>query len=634
MNKRKTSDTPGTDGRLFREAEIAVETRNDAEGKPEVFIRATVSSEAPCPRLLWDSEKEKWVRGSEVLGHSEGEIDDSRMRDGLVIQDTHWGDQIGIIRKPELKDGKLGGIIEFGCGKRAQEIARDAAAGIRRNMSVGYIVKECKKTDKKSEDGLPIYRAIKWTPYEASFVNVPADTNIGVGRVLDPDDASNPEVRAAEGNPSAVRTKENEMDPKAIAALMAKAERAHMKAADVSAMIEAGKSEPEIQSEIAERACAYADELAKKNAPKGIPARREIFDAGDEQKIGRKYDLMKVIRSLAGVRDADAGFEREVSDTIAQKVGRSARGFFVPESVLVRGMSVTLNNGTGTTAGDFGGKLVATDTLFSEMVPALVAETVLGKAGVRTLTGLVGNIEIPKAGAATAYWVSTEGGDATETTPAIGQIPSSPKTVGAYTDVTRNLMMQSGVGIQAFIADALRNALARAIEGAVFSGTGTSGQPTGLDNSSPNVIASATNPGLAKILSFISKIKEENAFGGSMKFIGSPAVWALLASTFDHVTVANKADTFSDSIATSRYLLDTDTDKVQGYDFLTSNLSTAKTLYFGDWSKILLAFWSGLDLTVDPYSLSKSGGARLVALQSMDVIVTQPKAFAKGVVIA
>ncbi len=74
-------------------------------------------------------------------------------------------------------------------------------------------------------------------------------------------------------------------------------------------------------------------------------------------------------------------------------------------------------------------------------------------------------------------------------------------------------------------------------------------------------------------------------------------------------------------------------EKVQGYDFIKSNLSTAKTLYFGDWSKMLLAFWSGIELTVDPYSLSKSGGLRLVALQSMDVVITQPKAFAKGVVL-
>ena len=226
MGRKKKTDQaqPPDDGRVFREAEIEIETRAAEDGKTETLVRATVSSETPYPRTMWDEENKAWVRGHEVLGHTKGEIDDSRMKDGLVIQDTHWGDQIGIIRKPELKDGKLGGVIEFGCGERAQEIAKDAAAGIRRNMSVGYIVKEYKK-DGKADDGLPIFRVTKWMPYEASFVNVPADTNIGVGRVADTTDETNGGgVRAAVENPSAVNNKEKEMDAKTIADWLAEDE--------------------------------------------------------------------------------------------------------------------------------------------------------------------------------------------------------------------------------------------------------------------------------------------------------------------------------------------------------------------------------------------------------------------------
>jgi hypothetical protein len=59
-----------------------------------------------------------------------------------------------------------------------------------------------------------------------------------------------------------------------------------------------------------------------------------------------------------------------------------------------------------------------------------------------------------------------------------------------------------------------------------------------------------------------------------------------------------------------------------------SNLCGAGKLYFGDWKNLVLAFWSGLDLTVDTASLSKSGGVRLVALQDCDVLVRHPEAFA------
>jgi len=648
MGKKKKTDgnEPRNDGRVFREAEIVAETRDAGDGKTEVVVRATVSSETPYPRQMWDEENKAWVHGHEVLGHAKGEIDESRMKDGLVIQDTHWGDQIGIIRKPELKDGKLGGVIEFGCGERAQEIARDAAAGIRRNMSVGYIVREYKKVG-KAEDGLPIFRVTKWTPYEASFVNVPADTNIGVGRVADTtDEGSEDAVRAAVVEPSAVTRKENEMDAKTIAALMAKAERAHMKAADVSAMIEAGKTETEIANEIAERACAYADELAKKPATPEAPKTKTAIDDGNAPAIGkgeRKYNLVNVVRAMVAAHEGkigpDVGFEREVSDEIGKRSGKKSEGgFFVPSSALLGSRAFDKANAAAA--------LVATDTLFGEFIEALVADTVLGAAGVRTLAGLVGDVTIPKSGSATAYWVTTEGGNATETTPNVGQVGATPHTVGAYTDITRKLLMQSGIGAQTLIADLLREAIGRAIEAAVFSGSGSSGQPLGLDNWSetiggdtfaiPTVSMTAGSPTHDNLVDFWQKVYTANAARGSLKYIGSPAVKALLCKTRDYTPFNNTGAKASSGVvgAVGNEYLCTKDGKVEGYDFLMSNLCNAKKLYFGDWSQIMLAFWSGIDLTVDTSSLSKSGGVRVVALQDCDVIVRHREAFAIGTAIA
>lgn len=638
MPKKKTDSTiPPKDGaRVFREAQIETETRSAEDGKTETVVRATVSSETPYKRVIWDAKEERWVRGYEVLGHGKGEIDRARMKDGLIIQDTHWGDQIGIIRNPEIKDGKLGGVIEFGCGERAQEIARDAAAGIRRNMSIGYIVNDYKK-DGTADDGLPIFRAVKWTPYEASFVNVPADTNIGVGRVADLTGEAEAGVRAA-GEPSAVKTKENEMDAKTIAALMAKAERAHMKAADISAMIEAGKTESEIANEIAERACAYADELAKKTAQPAGNVKTIIAD-GEAPAIGkseRKYSLVNVIRHMTlaheGAVGPDIGYEREISDEIARRSHKQAKGFYIPSGALTRAFDKA----------NAAAALVATDTLFGEFIEDLVAETVLGLAGVRTMSGLVGDVTIPKAGSATAYWVSTEGGNATESTPNIGQVGATPHTVGAYTDITRKLLMQSGIGAQAFIADELRKAIARAVETAVFSGTGASGQPLGLDNWAetvggqsygiPTVSMTAGSPTHDDLVAFWEALYTANAAGTSMKFIGSPAVKALLCKTRDFMPFNNTGAKASSGVVGgvgSEYLCTKD-GKVEGYDFLMSNLCNAKKLYFGDWSQIMLAFWSGIDLTVDTSSLSKSGGVRVVALQDCDVIVRHRQAFAIG----
>ena len=613
----KTAPAQAADARVYREAEFVMETRENENGEKETVVRASVSSEVPYLRwALWDDEVKAWVRGYEVLGHKEGEIDDRRMKDGLVIQDTHIGDQIGIIKKPEIKDGKICGVIEFGCGERAQEIAKDAAAGIRRNMSVGYVVQKLEKVG-KAKDGLPIFRATRWMPYEASFVNVPADTGVGVGRSQE----EKTSAAAVEETPAAVvnERKEQVMTPEQIAALVAKAERANIKATEVTAMVTSGKTYEEVCDMIAERACARVEEMAAKTATPAAPAaKRAIFDEGEEKTIAKRYNLLAVVRSMCAAHEGkstseDIGFEREISDEIAKQTRREAKGFFIPEAILSRAFD------KGTAAAGLVGK----NTLFSNAIEALVAETILGKAGVTTLSGLVGDIAIPKLGKAAGYWISTEGGDATESTPQVGQVEGRPHTVGAYTDITRRLLLQSGISAQNFIADALRSALARAIEQAAFSGTGADGQPSGLDKVSgvQTVAMTAGAPTKANMVEFWSKLYTANV-NGSKCFIGSPAVKALLAQTLD-IKEGSKSN-----VAHSRYLCED--DKVEGYDFHMSNLCGAGKLYFGDWSNLVLAFWSGLDLTVDTSSLSKSGGVRLVALQDCDILCRHAEAFAVG----
>ena len=632
MGKKKTDgDEPRNDGRVFREAEIVAETRDAGDGKTETIVRATVSSETPYPRTMWDEENKAWVRGHEVLGHAKGEIDESRMKDGLVIQDTHWGDQIGIIRKPELKDGKLGGVIEFGCGERAQEIARDAAAGIRRNMSVGYIVREYKKVG-KAEDGLPIFRVTKWTPYEASFVNVPADTNIGVGRVADTTDEGRGDVvRAAVVEPSAVTPKEKEMDAKTIAALMAKAERAHMKAADVSAMIEAGKTETEIANEIAERACAYADELAKKHAQPEPQRKTVIFDGGDERKIVKKYNLLNVIRALAKDGSPDVGFEREISDQIAKAQHKEARGFYIPEAVLVRAITGKTNV-TGEIVGN-GAATVETSLLASQYIDELVATTVLGAAGVQTVGGLVGDISIPKGTAVTAGWIA-EKDNAPTKTPTFSQVPGTPHTAAANAILSRRLVIQSSLAVQNLVARLILEAIGRAVEAAAFDGTGTNNQPTGLSATTGvgAVTMAKDAPTKANLVDFWEKVYTANAAGANMKYIGSPAVKALLCKTLDITTVSNGKTGDSAAIVGgvgAGYLCSKDA-KVEGFDFLMSALCNAKKLYFGNWAEILMCFWSGVDMTVDPYTYSAKGAWQVTAFQDCDVIVRHPAAFAIG----
>jgi HK97 family phage major capsid protein len=548
------------------------------------------------------------VDGYEVLGHAEGEIDFSRMKDGLVIQDTHWGDQIGIMRNPEVKDGKLTGVIEFGCGERAQEIKRDAIAGIRRNMSVGYIVTELKE-DGEAEDGLPIFRAVKWMPYEASFVNVPADTCVGVGRSHEPTAAK----------PAAVNKESKKMEPE------------ETKKAETPA----GVTADEVRGIVTEAVSALREEISKKPEVPAPANRGVVFDEGERRQIERQYNLCAVIRALAGEK-VDVGFERELSEQIAKATKKEARGLFIPEAAFrtLTGVTNVDSHITGN-----GAATVATNLLAGSYIDALVARTVLGAAGVTTLSGLTGDIAIPKGGTATAGWLTAEDGDATVASPAFSQINGTPHTISSNVDISRKLVLQSSLSVQAIITGLILDAIARGIEAAAFDGTGSSGQPTGVSatagiNSVSSLTAGA--PTHDALVDFWEKIYTANAAGASMKFIGSPAVKALLCKTRDILPFNNTGARANSSVvgAVGGEFLCTKDGTVEGYEFLMSGLCNAKKLYFGDWSQLILAFWSGVDLTVDPYSLSTKGALRLVAFQDCDVLVRHPQAFAIGTAIS
>jgi HK97 family phage major capsid protein len=617
---------PKTD-MCFREAQVELVRTGEGENAVET-VRLSVSSEAPYYRAwMWDARTKDYIKGYEVLGHADGEIDFTRMKDGLVIQDTHWGDQIGLMRNPEIKDGKLCGEVEFCCGERAQEIKRDAIAGLRRNMSVGYRVQEYKLVG-EAEDGEPIYRAVKWMPHEASFVNCPADTAVGVGR------SAAEEENPTGGVPAVVEKEETKsMKPEQVVECFRLAKAGNVEHAEVDELIKSGKSFDEIRETLVGKLEKYQQELREKAAKPAMPTPGEtksIVDEKTKTEIKQRYNLANVMRSLAGDTTVDIGYEREMSQEFEAKSGRKAQGIIIPDFIRA-GETFGVGSISGQVAGN-GNNVVATNLLAGNFVEALRDALHLSSAGMQTLSGLVGDIAIPKGGKVQASWISQENGDATKTTPTLGQISATPHTCGAYIDLTRKLLLQSSIDVQGFCVRELVYAIAWALEAAGFNGSGNDGQPAGLLGKigAANTVAFAAGaPTLAKVLEMVTKIDEANGHLGAQNFVGRPSVWALLGGTIDWTAVAGEGGTVA-GVTSGKHLLDTATNTMQGYPFIKSNIAPAKTLLFGDWSQLMLCLWSGTDLLVDQYSQCTKGALRVVALQDADFIVRQTEAFSKG----
>ena len=630
-------------GLCFREAEVELVKKGEGENAVQT-VRLSVSSEAPYLRKwMWDERTKDWIHGYEVLGHKDGEIDFTRMKDGLVIQDTHYGDQIGLMRKPEIKDGKLCGEVEFCCGERAQEIMRDALAGLRRNMSVGYRVKEYKMVG-EAEDGEPIYRAVKWMPHEASFVNCPADTDVGVGRSEQED-----EEKTTGGVPAVITNKETkQMNAEQVVECFRLAKAGNVDHAEVDALIKSGKSFDEVRAELESKLEAYQKELREK-AEKAAAAKpdtpapgetRAVVDEKTQKEIKRRYSLANVMRALAGDNSVDIGYEREVSQEIEGKTGRKAQGLIVPDFIRAANPSGVQTLGTpdfsagegtlGNSVAGSGHNVIATNLLAGSFIEALRDALVLTRAGMQTLSGLVGDIAIPKGGKVTAAWITQENGDATKTNPTLGQLSATPHTCGSYVDITRKLLLQSSIDVQGFVVRELVYAIAYALEAAGFSGTGSSGQPTGLVSQiSQTVSFTAGAPKLANLLDMIASIDEANGAIGPQCFIGRPRVWAKLAGTLDWEAV-QASDANVGGITSGTHLLDAATNTCQGYPFIKSNIAPAKQLIFGAFDQLMLCLWSGTDILVDQYSQCTKGALRVVALQDADFIVRQPEAFSLG----
>ncbi len=657
IDRRVRAAEPKDDKRKYRAADWIVETREVGEGKDkktERVVRCSISSETPYARYMADPESGEWVKALEVLGHGPGEIDDTRMRDGLVIQDDHWGDQIGIMDKPEVKDGRICGTIRFGHSQKARDIEADALDGIKRNMSVGYIVNEYKRDGVDAATGLPIFRVTNWTPYEASFVNVPADTNIGVGRA----EADETITRTA-AKPAAESTKEKGiqiMDKPTTAGYTAEqrtkiremASAAHVSGEEVADILTSERSFEEIREELLNRREEYLAELAKKPAKPAAEA-RAVIDEGDKAKIRQKYDFAKVLRYYAEVAESkfssiDIGFEREVSDELKAKTGRAVQGILLPDFIGNRAAanqsdgSLTLGTpayDTDTAAGGITGiggagkNLIETLLLSGQFIDALVATLVLREQlGAEVLTGLVGNIAIPKGGSISGGWVA-EGSNAAKKNPTFGQITAAPHTYGAYVDITRKLLLQSSVNVQAKVLEWLMYACAAGIETAAFQGAGTNGAPTGFCTALTGT-AWSNAPTFDKIVDLIATTKTANSYKPSMKFVGNAGVWAKLAKTRDYEVLTDGAASGAKNVGAiggSVRLLDTATNKVIGRDFVEANLMPDAKLLFGDFTQLSVCLWSGTDIIVDPYANDTNGGLRLVALQDSDILIKRPESF-------
>ena len=630
MTKRDAQET----GREIRSNVIDF-TREDDDGVERYTF--PLSSESPYKR---------W-RGKEILVHEKGSVDLSFLNSGtapLLYQHNQWSGQIGVIEKAWLDTTRkrVYVTVRFSRRPEAQSVKQDVDDGIMRNVSVGYNVDpkgivhvEHKEGEERS------YRVTKWKPMEASIVSIPADETVGVGRATQQQEGNMPaeqlqeagatpngtETRATTGGmPSAVLTDEQRTEAmetaiNEVTTLGATHNRSDLANDFIRGCVGRGET-PSI---------AVFRGIMRSNLPEDTPL--ENTDIGLTEDESRNFSILNAMRALDDGNWSRCGFEREAVDAAAA-AGRAPQygGVSLPTDLMRHwgdfrydGVDYRDNRDAVTdavraamaTSGN--ANILTTAHLASRFIDNLRNRSAFMQAGVTMLPGLSDSVEIPGGDQnIAAAWLASEDADVAESNPTFRKITLSPHDLGAYTDMTRRMLQQSTIALEAYVRMQMVDAQRIAIDSAIGYGSGASGIPEGLDNTTGigSVTFAAAVPTRGEIIDLRTAIAETNR-GTGVTYIGNSAMVGDLQQT--------KVDAGS-----GIFLMGDSADRLVGNRFIESNQITDGDLFCGVFSDVVFGMWGGLELARSTEAKFLSGGIRYRVIQTVDVDFTRVGSFALG----
>ncbi len=335
----------------------------------------------------------------------------------------------------------------------------------------------------------------------------------------------------------------------------------------------------------------------------------------------RSFSLVRAMNARLG--DAvDDGFEREISAEVRRRSGRTFQGIAVPDEYFRVPEQRTL-----TVAGD-AASLYPTMHRGDLYIDLLRSALVTGRLGATVLDGLVGDQDIPKQTASsTAQWVG-EDGEITATDADFDDVHLQPKTVGAITSYSRRTLINAVPSIEAIVRRDLAAVIANAIDLQAMTGDGQSNRPTGIVNAANVHDVTLAGPTWEQVLDFIASIQSADADIGSMGWAMTPKAVKVFRSTLKESGDAGAG-----------YLMD-QPGSLAGYSAVTttalpdtdggSPAEDVSTVIFGAWSQLLIGYWSGVDVLINPFEGSAYSRGRVLvrAMRDVDVAVRHGEAFA------
>ncbi len=615
------------EGQLLKRSEVADFTVSDDERS----IEFPFSSEYPVARYF----------GNEVLSHDERSADLSRLNDSAPLLFNHDPNKvIGVVERAWIDGKKKRGYVNvrFSRNAFAQEVLADVRDGVLRNVSFGYAINDMEQR------GSGDFVATSWAPYEVSVVSIPADPTVGVGRSLETDPAAPAASPTPETEPEVPM--ENTPDISAVraeaAAEAAKAERARISGitalTEKHGMADLGRQLIEGGRSLDEARAAVLEKIGSKPVETVAPVEMAL-----QERAG--YSITAGIRAaLTGDWSSrEAGLVRELSREVEKSgVSKTAeRSFFVPFSALAKRATYVTSGATT------GGNLVATDLLADDFIEYLRNNSLMLSLGVRTMPGLVGNVAVPRrSGVANTYYLSTQTTAITQSESTFDQVTMAPKNLAALSKYSRQTLLQGTPGIEELVRRDLTDGLNLAVDLGILNGSGSSGQPTGImQTSGIGSVAMGTNGGaitLEKLVDLETEVMIDNGAVNrdAVAYVTNAKVMGALKKLRAGGSTTGDGPFLVNSVPNALGRGPAGT-QINGYPIgvtnqVPSNLTkgtssgVCSAVLMGDFSQAMVGFWgNGLEITVgedqDDFSKALTSVRGII---TYDVAVRHAESFA------
>ena len=309
------------------------------------------------------------------------------------------------------------------------------------------------------------------------------------------------------------------------------------------------------------------------------------------RKMNKEFRLIKAIRDVANNRSMD-DVTKAVANAGAEEMRKSGLSFGGQ-------IQLPLESRTITVASEHEDVI---ETEFTNILEPLRAKNVLVGAGAKYLTNLVGDVQVPIMGASNVGWAG-EVADAVSGDPSFSHVTLQPKRITAYIDLSKQFIAQDSLAAEQLIREDLVKAINNKLEATILGAeSGSTTQPQGMFDA----ISATSVSGFADVCNKEADVEDANINGDCVYIMSNKA-----KSTKSTQLVMENGEI--------------DGTKV----FNTSHVNGKKYLY-GDFSNLAIGQWGAIDLTVDPYTLARSGQIRLVVNAYFDAKILRPSAFVAG----